>query len=129
MDIVYISFIIFLIATIYQYLKPKDQRKYISLTVEEAYDRIRTGEDMIIVDVRTRDEYREGHLMNSRSIPMEDFKKHMNRIPRDKPVLLYCQDGATSIRAIRYLEVAGYEDLLHMHEGFRGWSEAGYPIV
>jgi rhodanese-related sulfurtransferase len=46
-----------------------------------------------------------------------------------KKVLVYCQTGSRSVRAIRRLEVAGYPDLFHMHEGYRGWKKAGNPTT
>lgn len=128
MDIVYISFLLFLIATAYQYLKPKGERNFTSLKVEEAYERIKTG-NVYIVDVRRQDEFRNGHIRNAKHIPLDSFKDRINKIPKKREVLIYCETGARSIRAVRYLEVAGHERILHMHQGMRGWRKAGYPVI
>jgi rhodanese-related sulfurtransferase len=129
LDLVYVSFAIFLVATAYQYMRPKGERNYTSVKVAEAYDLIKEGDNIYILDVRARDEYRKGHLRSAKNIPLVDIDKRLNKIPRNKEVLVYCSNGAKSVRAIRRLEVAGYTNLLHMHEGYRGWKKAGRPTT
>lgn len=129
MDIIYISFAFFLVATAYQYLKPKEERNYASLSVEEAYDRLKESSDVYIIDVRRLDEFKKGHIRNAKNISIDGFKDRLNKIPRNKDVLIYCDTGARSIRAVRYLEVSGHEHILHMHQGMRSWKKAGYPVV
>jgi rhodanese-related sulfurtransferase len=128
MDIVYVSFALFLIATAYQYLRPKEERKYTSLSVEEAMSKIKTG-NLYIVDVRRKDEFNKGHIKKAKNVPFEDISNILNKIPKNIEVLVYCETGARSIRAVRYLEVAGYERIFHMHQGLRGWNKAGYPVI
>jgi rhodanese-related sulfurtransferase len=128
MDIIYISFALFLLATAYQYIRPKEERKYTSLSVEEALEKLKTG-NVYIVDVRRQDEFKKGHLKKAKNIPLDEFKDRLNKIPRKREVLVYCETGARSIRAVRYLEVAGYENILHMHQGMRGWRKAGYSVA
>lgn len=129
MNLIYVSFALFLLSTAYQYLRPKEERKYESLNTEEAYERIKKTGDIYIVDVRRRDEFNRGHLRKAKNIPLDDFKDRLNKIPKKREVLVYCETGARSIRAVRYLEVSGHEHILHMHQGMRGWIKAGYPVV
>jgi len=129
LDLVYISFAIFMVATIYQYVRPKEERNYTSVKVAEAYDMIREDKDIYILDVRTREEYRKGHLRNAKNISLDDFEKRIGKVPANKKVLVYCRTGARSVRAVRRLEVAGHPSLFHMHEGYRGWKKAGHPTT
>ncbi len=129
MDIIYVSFALFIAATAYQYLKPKEERKFTSLNTEEAYEKIRGERAYYIVDVRRRDEFKKGHLRKAKNIPLDDFTNRLNKIPRNKDVIIYCDMGSRSIRAVRYLEVAGHERIYHMHEGMRGWRKAGHPVA
>jgi hydroxyacylglutathione hydrolase len=129
LDLVYVSFAIFLAVTVYQYLRPKDPRNYTSVKVAEAYDLMKENKDVYILDVRMRDEYRKGHLRNAKNIPLGDVDRRLSKIPRNRDVIVYCRNGARSVRAIRRLEVAGYTNLYHMHEGYRGWKKAGHPTT
>lgn len=127
MDIIYVSFAVFLLATAYQYLRPKEERKYTSLNTEEAYEKIKSTGDIYLIDVRRRDEFKKGHLRKAKNMPLNDFKDRLNKVPKKRDVLVYCETGARSVRAVRYLEVSGHERIFHMHEGMRGWRKAGYP--
>lgn len=129
MDIIYVSFAFFLVATAYQYLRPKEERKYTTLNVEEALERIKKTGDVYIIDVRRRDEFKKGHLRKAKNIPINGFKDRLNKIPRNRDVLVYCDTGGRSIRAVRYLEVSGHERIFHMNQGMRGWKKAGYPVT
>jgi hydroxyacylglutathione hydrolase len=129
MNIIYVSFALFVLSTAYQYLRPKEERKYVSLNTEDAYDKIQKTGDIYIVDVRRRDEFKQGHLKKAKNIPLDDFKERLNKIPKKRDVMIYCESGGRSIRAVRYLEVSGHERIFHMHEGMRGWLKAGHPVV
>lgn len=129
MEPVYIAFIIFLIARAYNYLKPSEPRKYTNLNTEDAWDKINEDQNIMLIDVRKREEFKEEHIKNARNIPLEQIEKNIGKLPRDKEILIYCQHGARSIRAIRQLEVAGYTKLYHVHQGLRGWKNMGHPTI
>ena len=129
MDTVYIAFALFLLVTAYNYLKPKEKRVYTSLKTDEAWDMITGEDDIVIIDVRGREEYNKRHIRNARNIPIDQIEKRKGSLPKDKDILVYCQNGSRSIRAIRVLEVSGFTRLYHMHEGLRGWTQAGHPVT
>jgi len=129
MDPIYIAFGIFLLATAYNYLKPKQSRNYTSLSVDEAEEKIKEDENVLIIDVRNRDEFNVDHIRRAKNIPFDQLEKRMGKLPRDKDIMVYCQTGSLSVRAVRKLEVAGFTRLYHMHQGLRGWSSTGYPTT
>lgn len=73
-----------------------------------AWDKIAAG--AMVLDVRTPEEFAEGHLANAVNIPFEQVtQEFMNRgIPKDTPVVLYCRSGRRSGIAIADLVAAGY---------------------
>ena len=129
MEPVYIAFIIFLIARAYNYLKPSKPRNYTSLNTEEAWTKIREGQDFTLIDVRNKNEYNTEHIKRTKNIPIDQFDKNIGKLPRDKDIMIYCQNGGRSVRAIRQLEVAGFTRLFHVHQGLRGWKNADHPTV
>ena len=78
---------------------------------------------IILLDVRTPEEYAEGHL--EASINMNwfdpDFVQNADTLPREKTVYVYCKKGGRSARAARVLDSLGYEvvDLLGGYEAYR----------
>lgn len=126
MEPVYIAFGLFVLITAYNYLKPQGGRNYTSLGTEEAKEKL-DRDDVLLIDVRERDEYNNEHLRGAKNIPLDQLDKQLGKLPRDKNLVIYCQNGAKSIRAIRQLEVAGFTRLYHLHQGLRGWNNMGYP--
>lgn len=86
--------------------------------------------DLLIVDVRTPAEFRDGHLPGARNMDFFGalFDLQIQSLPRDKPVLLYCRTGRRSAGAYDAMSKAGIKDILHMNEGVDAWSKAGLPL-
>ncbi|MBR4262783.1 MAG: rhodanese-like domain-containing protein [Bacilli bacterium] len=73
-------------------------------------DIIKTYDDYMIIDVRTPDEYAEGHLDNAINIEYQDIveKLEENYISKDTPIIVYCISGGRSGKAFESLKQAGY---------------------
>ncbi len=82
--------------------------------------RLRRG-DVAVVDVRTKREYRHGHLPGALSAPLGSVLDHLDEIPRDRDVVLICQTAHRSVVAARTLADHGYDRLYHLVPGMRGW--------
>ncbi|MDU6922482.1 MAG: rhodanese-like domain-containing protein [Roseburia hominis] len=63
----------------------------------------------ILIDVREADSYREYHYPNARNLPYEKIDQWMHRLPKNRPLVLYCDYGSTSLLAARKLGREGYE--------------------
>jgi Rhodanese-related sulfurtransferase len=69
-------------------------------------------EGALVIDVRTIDEYEDGHLPNAINIPVgELIKRAAQIIPKDKPVLLYCESGSRSAMGAMLLKTMGYHNV------------------
>lgn len=75
-------------------------------------ERIRSG--AAIVDVRTADEFADGHYPNAKNIPVSELQGRLGEVgPRDRPVVLYCASGARSALAAKMLKAAGFVDVMN----------------
>ena len=74
---------------------------------------IKTYDDYMIIDVRTPEEYAEGHLDNAINIEYQDIvvKLEENHISKDTPIVVYCKSGGRSGQAFESLKQAGYTHL------------------
>jgi len=70
-----------------------------------------------LLDVRTEDEYRRGHLNGFRNIPLDDLREHLDELDRGKPVYLNCQTGLRSYLACRLLTQYGFS-CSHLSGGY-----------
>jgi phage shock protein E len=64
-----------------------------------------------VVDVRTEAEFRGGAYPGAMNVPLGELSSRLARIPKEKPVVVYCASGARSAMAARILRRAGYADV------------------
>jgi phage shock protein E len=64
-----------------------------------------------VVDVRTQAEFRGGAYQGAINVPLGELSSSFGRIPKDRPVVVYCASGARSAMAARILRRAGYADV------------------
>ena len=108
---------------------PAAQAKDVS--VQEAAARLRSPpEGLLVLDVRTPGEFRQGHLTGARNLDFFGgrFDLDVAALPKDRPVLLYCRTGQRSAGAQEALEQAGIRNILHMNQGIEAWEKAGLPL-
>lgn len=84
---------------------------------------IAEGKDFLLVDVREGWE-RELFNIGGVHIPMGELMAHVNELPKDKEVVLYCEKGIRTVIAIQRLETAGFQNLINLSGGMKAWKEA-----
>lgn len=75
------------------------------------------SEGATIVDVRTKNEYQQGHIKGSINIPLNNLSNHYQKLKKDKPVITCCASGMRSASAKNLLKSNGFTDV---HNG-GGW--------
>jgi len=91
--------------------------------------RLDAGEDMDIIDVREDWEVQIGTLPNVIHIPMNDIPDAVDRISKDKPVVIYCHTGVRSEQVALWLESEDYENILNLVGGIAGWKRDVDPSI
>lgn len=81
-----------------------------------------------VVDVRGRSEWDAGHLPGAVHIPLATLANRLDELPRDMPVVMQCQSGGRSSIASALLQAHGFENVVNLRGGIRGWREAGLPV-
>ena len=104
-----------------------NNRNYINITSETAMDIIRKYNNILILDVRSKEEFDRGHIPGSINIPVNKLEQTLNKINdyREKPILVYCASGGRSPVAVRILLSNGFSNIYHLFRGFHSWK---YPI-
>ncbi len=82
----------------------------------------------ILLDVREKEEFREGHLPGAVSVPRGflDIQIEGRVADKSQPLVVYCQSGTRSMLAGRLLKEMGYEDVVSMAGGFGAWKNGGF---
>jgi rhodanese-related sulfurtransferase len=99
---------------------------YKKISAEDAKDII-DSEDVIVLDVRTPEEYKEGHIENAVLLPVADIEDKAGEVLTDKDakILVYCRSGNRSATAAKELIEMGYTDVYDFG-GIMSWP---YEIV
>lgn len=101
------------------------------VTVDDVKVRLENGRRPVLLDVREREEYREGHLDGALALPRGFLEIRVEEAVPDKtmPIVAYCAGGVRSLIAARTLKEMGYQDVSSMSGGYTAWKNAGYDWI
>ena len=95
----------------------------------ELKERLRTKEPLIMLDVRTPEEYKhEGHISGARLMPLSVVPVRSNELPHDTPIVCVCRSGSRSQVACESLRRQGFTNVANMAGGMLAWRRAGLPV-
>lgn len=98
------------------------------VTIHELIEKLESGK-VTILDVRTDSEYKQGHIANAISIPIEKLSKRLKELPRHSEIVAYCRGPfcVYADEAVALLTKAGYK-VSRLEEGFPDWKVQELPI-
>ena len=78
----------------------------------------------IIVDVRSSQEFAEGHIEGAINIPEYEIKNNVENIlnDKDKEIIVYCSSGVRSLKARKKLAKLGYNNEYNLYQGLENWQ-------
>lgn len=92
------------------------------VTVQELKQKLDNNESFQLIDVREEYEYEAANL-NGELIPMGDIMQNVDKISKDKPVIIYCRSGARSATIIGALEKQfNFTNLYNLKGGIKAWA-------
>lgn len=103
------------------------------MDVENVKQKLDAGEDVLLLDVRSEDDYggEQGHVKGSVLIPVEELSKRLSEIEsfQEKTVMTICRTDRRSAKAAQILAKHGFADVHVIKQGMTDWNLKGYPIV
>ncbi|HLB50815.1 MAG TPA: rhodanese-like domain-containing protein [Patescibacteria group bacterium] len=98
-------------------------------------DKIKNEEDVILLDVRTPEEYEEIHLKNALLLPVQELSAQsladsgLGEDAKDREIIIYCRSGARSKTAYDIMKSLGYANIKSVSGGMIHWEEDQYPFT
>lgn len=108
----------------------RQQQKSIFASIDpvEANQLIQKRKDLLVLDVRSPEELREGKIAGSKLVPFWEIAKGNYTVPAGQPVLLVCAVGGRSYAVGQYLSKSGYPEVYNLKSGISGWKQSGLPV-
>lgn len=90
---------------------------------------LKTRDDILFIDVRTRGERSKRVIPDSQHVPLNSIFKGTSNLPKDKAILLVCSVGGRSYTAGKILSSRGQHEVYNLSGGINAWYKAGLPIL
>ena len=88
----------------------------------------RHPDHLFVLDVRTPQEYAEGHVPGAVNVPYDQLASRLAEVPKDKDVVLYCKSGRRAGIAADVLAANGYTRLSHLEGDMPAWAAKGHAV-
>ena len=105
-----------------------------NVTPQEAFTLIQNNQnnpDFVIVDVRTPEEFADGHIAGAINIDYysETFRDELDKLDKNKTYLIYCRSGNRSGKALNIIEELNFREVYNMSGGIIEWKAEGLPTT
>ena len=112
---------------------PTDTLEVQEVTSQEAFDLMQENHgnpDFVILDVRTSQEFHNGHIEGALSIDVNlpSFSEELEQLDRNATYLVYCRSGNRSRTALAIMEDLGFTSIYHLTNGITEWVDAGLQV-
>ncbi|SHJ74254.1 rhodanese-like domain-containing protein [Alicyclobacillus tolerans] len=94
-------------------------------------EKLNSDDRPLVIDVRSSDEYNEGHVPGAINISIDDLPNRLSEIPKDRQIIPYCnmrhRGNSRGERAAQYLQENGFKAIA-IDGGFVDWNKTGLPV-
>jgi len=110
------------------------EQSVVDISAEEAYELIQdnlNNPDFVILDVRTPEEFAEGHIEGAINMDYYEggFRDELDTLDKNKTYLMHCRSGSRSGRTLDIMEELDFARIYHMNGGMIEWEAEELPVV
>ena len=99
------------------------------MTQEQLVEHLaRHPQHLFVLDVRSPQEYAEGHVPGAVNVPHDQLASRLAEVPKDKDVVVYCRTGRRTALATEMLAANGYKRISHLEGDMQAWTARGRPV-
>ena len=99
------------------------------MTQEQLVEHLaRHPQHLFVLDVRSPQEYAEGHVPGAVNVPHDQLASRLAEVPKDKDVVVYCRTGRRTALATEVLAANGYKRISHLEGDMQAWTARGRPV-
>jgi len=98
------------------------------ISTAEAIQKVNRSQ-AVWVDVRPAEQFQSGHIAQARSLPAADVEQKAGNLPKNKPLIVVCEQGRDASRIATRLKAQGFADVSALDGGMKAWFAAGLPVT
>ncbi len=119
---------LFLFTSYTNQIPSNTQITHVSATEAFTYSQ---DEDVLILDIRTKEEFLSGKIPNAINIDYYSptFIQSLNQLDKHKTYLVYCRSGNRSSDTIRIMKELGFTSIIHLEKGIISWTQHNLPLI
>lgn len=103
---------------------------YSVFTPQELQHRLlQNNQDFLLIDVRTPNEWQEGHIQEAKNVSLNTFSETLHQLPKDKSIIVICKSGYRGSIAASMLKKEGYAEVSNIQGGMQEWVQLQLPIT
>lgn len=101
------------------------------LTSIEAEKMIRSNKKLVVLDVRTADEFSQSHIKGAINIDIKqpDALQKIDKLDHNAKYIVHCRTNHRSTVAVNHMVEKGFKNIYQMMDGFNGWNMNGLPLT
>lgn len=101
------------------------------IQIDELHSKIKWNNEVYVFDLRTKEQFDNGHIQTAVSLPEKELISRINEIPKEKEVVLYCQNFSCeeAPAAVMILDAAKYKNFRILFGGVEEWTTEGNKLV
>jgi NADPH-dependent 2,4-dienoyl-CoA reductase/sulfur reductase-like enzyme/rhodanese-related sulfurtransferase len=92
------------------------------IDVKELRDKIKNKEKIVILDVRTRKEYENGHIEGALLIPIDELRDNTGKLNKNDEIIIYCRSSYRSYIGYRILKNMGFKNVKNLNGSYLSWE-------
>jgi rhodanese-related sulfurtransferase len=96
--------------------------------VQDLYQKINDNTDIIILDIRPKEQYDQEKIISAINIPFNELEERKNELDQTTPIYLMCNTGTQTLNAYALLQHYKYNNVFHVRGGMQSWKEQNYKI-
>lgn len=93
-----------------------------TISVDELQEKLNNEDDFQFIDVREQGEYDQANL-GGEFLPMSTITQNIDKISKDKDVVIMCRSGNRSGQVVMFLEEQGFKNLYNLEGGILAWKQ------
>lgn len=100
------------------------QAKVTQISTLDLQKRLESAQPTFLIDVRTLDEWNEGHIAQAKLMPLQNLENEIKGVAKDQEIVIICRSGNRSMQAVDILKQMGYTNLVNVKGGMQTWKGA-----